>query len=45
MNKVLAIFSKEYNENIYGECTYLSKNQAIEDLPAEIKQRVAIERC
>lgn len=29
--KVLAIFSKKYNENKYTSCTYLSKGQKIEE--------------
>ncbi len=32
-NKVLAIFSKSYNQQIYNECTYLSKGQKIDKLP------------
>lgn len=44
VNKVLAIFTKEYNDSLYGNCTYLSKNQAIEDLPSEIKQRISIDK-
>lgn len=44
VNKVLAIFTKEYNDSLYGNCTYLSKNQAIEDLSSEIKQRISIDK-
>lgn len=44
VNKVLAIFTKEYNDSLYGNCTYLSKNQVIEDLPSEIKQRISIDK-
>lgn len=41
--KVLAIFSKEYNEKKYGKCTYLSKDHSIEKLEDEIK--LLLEEC
>ena len=31
-NKVLAIFSKYYNEQYYDKCTYLAKNQSVQKL-------------
>lgn len=31
VNKVLGIFSKKYFEVSYSECTYLAKNQTIEN--------------
>lgn len=42
--KVLAIFSKRYDETSYGSCTYLSKGQEIENLPIseEIKKEIKI---
>ena len=30
--KVLAIFSKDYNESVYRTCTYLSKGQQLDKL-------------
>ena len=43
-NKVLAIFSKKYQENNYTECTYLSKGQEINKLPAleEIRKLIQV---
>jgi hypothetical protein len=39
-HKVVAIFSKEYNEPKYGKCTYLSKDTLIEDFPEEIISKI-----
>ena len=36
--KVLAIFSKEYNEDQFMTCTYLSKNQKEEELLNQISK-------
>ncbi len=38
--KVLAIFCKEYNEEHYDLCTYLSKGYAIDKLPEDIKVKI-----
>ena len=40
--KVLAIFSKMYNEDKYSNCTYLSKGQVISKFPTEIVQRLEL---
>ena len=43
-NKVLAIFSKKYQEYNYTECTYLSKGQEINKLPVseEIRRLIQV---
>lgn len=42
--KVLAIFSKKYDESGYGKCTYLSKGMKIEQLPIskEIREKINV---
>lgn len=42
-NKVLAIFSKMYHQQIYNECTYLSKAQNIDKLPVSEDVRLLIQ--
>jgi len=42
VNKVLAIYSKKYNESLYNICTYLSKNQDPNTFPIEVKQKIFI---
>lgn len=44
-NKVLAIFAKDYQQQSYCECTYLSKGQEITKLsiPEDIKESIQIE--
>lgn len=44
-NKVLAILAKEYKEQNYHKCTYLSKGQKIHKLavPEEIKKLIAVD--
>lgn len=42
-NKVLAIFSKKYQEYNYTECTYLSKGQEINKLPVSEEIRKLIQ--
>lgn len=37
--KVLAIFSKPYNSEIYAECTYLSAGQKIDKLKLDERHR------
>lgn len=45
-NKVLAIFAKEYHQENYTECTYLSKGQEIHKLPLSknTKKRIQLEK-
>lgn len=45
-NKVLAIFSRAYNQQRYTECTYLSKGQEIDKLSVseEIKDLIQVEK-
>lgn len=45
-NKVLAIFVRDYNQQSYSECTYLSNGQEISKLPIpeEIKTLIQIEK-
>lgn len=38
-NKVLAIFSKNYHQTCYSECTYLSKGQQLDKLPISTEIR------
>lgn len=38
--KVLAIFSKRYNETSYENCTYLAKGREIENFPEEIRKEI-----
>lgn len=40
--KVLATFSKMYNESKFVECTYLSKGYAVDRLPETIKQQLVL---
>lgn len=44
-NKVLAIFVKDYHQQSYKECTYLSKGQVIHKLPLieEMKKLIQVE--
>lgn len=44
-NKVLAIFLKKHSEQQYKECTYLSKGQAIDELPIseEIRKEIKVD--
>lgn len=42
--KVLAIFYKGYNYSKYNCCSYLSKDQSIEKLPDDVKQKISISR-
>lgn len=45
-NKVLAIFVKDYQQQSYRECTYLSKGQEIHKLPlsADMKKLIQVEQ-
>lgn len=43
VNRVLAIFSKEYNCKVYDECTYWAKNMTIDSLPEFVKQCICDE--
>lgn len=43
--KVLAIFSKRYDETDYGKCTYLAKGQEIDKLPISEEIRKEISVC
>ena len=38
-NKVLAIFSKHYKDQDYNNCTYLAKNQNIDELRVFANQK------
>ena len=45
-NKVLAIFVRNYNQQIYTECSYFTKGQEIDKLPVseEVKALIQVEK-
>ena len=42
-NKVLAIFARNYDQEYYTKCTYLSKGQEIGKLPIDADVKVLID--